>query len=63
MHCASSDNAYYKPYEVKASETLKSGSLPAVLLPKSLDLMIWARKFERATDWIEGEVREEGEAS
>jgi hypothetical protein len=34
------DNAYYKPYEVKASEILKSGSLPAVLLPKSLDLMI-----------------------
>jgi hypothetical protein len=27
--------------------------LPAVLLPKSLDLMIWAQKFERATDGIE----------
>jgi hypothetical protein len=32
MHSASSDNAYYKPYEVKASEILKSGSLPSSLL-------------------------------
>jgi hypothetical protein len=29
MHSVHLDNAYYKPYEVKASEILKSGSLPS----------------------------------